>query len=90
VSDRPRGGRRREDFPDVRARDARVLAELTRRGRATRNEIALAVGRANAPRLVTYSLERLRAEGDVEQVRQGNGGRGYWKIIGKGATDGQD
>lgn len=79
MTDRPRGGRRPEDFPDVRARDARILKILTSVA-MTRNGLANRVGLADHPRLVTYSLERLRDQGKVEQVRHGNGGRGYWKI----------
>lgn len=83
-SDRPRGGRRPEDFPDVRERDARILEFLTGRGQISRNDLAryLSIPR----RKVSYALHRLRSAGKVRRVPQGNEGHGTWEAI----TDGDN
>lgn len=86
MSDRPRGGRRPEDFPEAMARDDRILKYLrdaahhwTTRESVTRNLIWVDLG--IDPRLVSYSLERLRDRGLVEHIPKGNEGHGYWAAI---------
>jgi uncharacterized membrane protein len=79
--DRPRGGRRPEDFPEARALDDLVLGML-RTGRETRNELA---GIAGVPkRKVSYALHRLRSRGLVRRIPRGNEGHGYWESIEEG------
>jgi len=83
---RPRGGRRPEDFPAAVIRDQIVMEYLGSVGDGpmiTRNLIAKSMG--TEPRLISYSLERLRSRGLVEHVPHGNEGHGYWKI-----TEGRD
>lgn len=79
MGDRPKGGRRPEDFPDVMARDREILEYLGSVGQGpmtTRNLIAKMM--SLEPRKVSYALERLRARGLVEHVPHGNEGHGYW------------
>lgn len=81
--DRPRGGRRPEDFPAARRMDAAVTACLRDRPTgATRNLIAELIGAD--PHRVTYALHRLRSRGVVEHVARGCEGHGYWKITDRG------
>lgn len=99
MTDRPRGGRRPEDFPDVRARDDRIMRYLTTLADAmseaevwdppgmSRNELVAIMGAE--PRKVSYALERLRTRGLVEHVPHGNEGHGYWKITEQGDDDDQ-
>ena len=85
-NDRPRGGRRAEDFPEARTRDDRVLSYLVNaarshysvRVRSTRNMIATDLDE-NEPRKITYALHRLRSRGLVRRVPVGNEGHGYWE-----------
>lgn len=80
---RPKGGRRSEDFPVARARDAAVLAQLVGRPDGmTRNLIAVLID--ERPRLVTRSLYRLADRGLVEHVPVGCEGHGFWKVIDHG------
>jgi len=86
MSDRPRGGRRSEDYPDAVRLDESVihmLRTMTRPGRdpqgLSRNELA---GLTGCTRLkIRYSLNRLRARGLVQHVPKGNEGHGYWAVI---------
>lgn len=79
TSDRPHGGRRPEEFPEARARDLKILEMLRAEpGGLTRNQLALGLGLADQPRLVTYALTRLRAARRVGHVREGCEGHGYW------------
>lgn len=99
MTDRPRGGRRPEDFPDVRARDSQIMELLTTLADAmsevgvwdppgmSRNELVAILG--TEPRKVSYALERLRARSLVEHVPHGNEGHGYWKTTEQGGDDDQ-
>ena len=81
MSDRPRGGRRHEDFPDVVTRDEEILEYLCWADpgpKSSRNVIAKLFG--TEPRKVSYALDRLRKRGLVEHVPHGNEGHGYWRI----------
>lgn len=74
------GGRKPEDFPEARQRDTVVLGLLRGivPGGFSRNELA---DRADCTRAQTrYSLNRLRARGLVEHVKQGNEGHGFWAV----------
>lgn len=91
--ERPKGGRRPEDFPEARARDRAVL-EYVRddryglphlRNKATRNMIAYDLDEDN-PRLISRSLERLKRRGLVRHVAKGNEGHGYWVAVRDGET----
>lgn len=75
MSDRPRGGRRHEDFPDVVERDQTILSHLGRAG-YSRNQLAAIMGLT--PRKISYALHRLRSRGLVAHVPRGNEGHGYW------------
>lgn len=80
TNDRPRGGRRPEEFPDARERDARVLTELRHNPAGlTRNQIALELDQE--PRKISYALHRLRSAGKIRRVPRGNEGHGYWEAI---------
>lgn len=80
MSDRPRGGRRPEDYPDVQARDNRIVYLIRKYGRPgiSRNELADLAGETRLK--VRYSLNRLRRRGLVEHVSKGNEGHGYWAV----------
>lgn len=88
TEDRPKGGRRSQDYPEAVARDMRVLTYLKDNARshysiresATRNTIAADLEEAD-PRKVTYALHRLRRRGLVRHVAKGNEGHGYWEAI---------
>ncbi len=78
---RHRPGRRREDFPDARARDEWIVTALRAEpGGLTRNQLAIGLGLADHPRLVTYALVRLRADGRAGHVPEGCEGHGYWVL----------
>ena len=79
TTDRPKGGRRPEDFPDARVRDRSVINNLARAG-MTRNQLAVALGVEHRPQLITYSLHRLRRRGLVAHVAKGCEGHGYWTL----------
>lgn len=87
-SDRPKGGRRSEDFPEARHRDDRVIAHLRRYfpAGATRNVIAIMLGEDDH-RKITYALHRLRSRGLVRHVPKGNEGHGYWIAIKDGEQE---
>jgi hypothetical protein len=74
---RPKGGRRREDFPEIIARDELIFEEL-RRGPRGRNELADQFGLKL--KLITYALDRLRDQGRVRHIKQGNQGHGVWAV----------
>lgn len=77
--DRPKGGRRPEDFPDARRMDDCVISCLRDRPvGATRNLIAELLD--VEPRKITYALHRLRSRGLVTHVARGCEGHGFWKI----------
>jgi predicted ArsR family transcriptional regulator len=79
MSDRPKGGRRPEDFPEVRDRDDRILKVLWLAGPVSRNYLADLLD--IEPRMVRYALERLRSRGLAEHIAKGNEGHGYWAAI---------
>lgn len=83
---RPRGGRRPEDFPEVRERDARILHVVWLAGPVSRNYLADLLDLP--PRKVSYALHRLRSAGKVRRVAEGNEGHGYWEAIKNGSDDG--
>jgi hypothetical protein len=86
TTDRPKGGRRPEEFPEARMRDRAVILCLGNRPEgATRNLISdlLATDR----KLITYSLARLRHLGLVEHVARGCEGHGYWVLTLRGYLD---
>lgn len=85
MSDRPKGGRRAEDYPDVVARDRRVVDLLEEAGPLDRNSVARAL--ALEPRTISYALERLRERGLVKHVPHGNEGHGYWAATEEGNED---
>ena len=92
TSERPKGGRRAEDFPDAVARDRAVLNYLkgashhwSSREASTRNVIAADLGESD-PRKIAYSLHRLRRRGQVQHVSKGNEGHGFWALA-EGASD---
>lgn len=70
-------GRRPEDFPEARKRDAKVLGMLHRSSPGlTRNHLAALVH--ESPDSVRYALDRLRNRGLVIHVAKGHEGHGYW------------
>lgn len=88
MSDRPRGGRRPEDYPEAVRRDEQVLhllRTMNRPGREpgglSRNELSGLTGETRLK--VRYSLNRLRRRGLVEHVSKGNEGHGYWAVTKK-------
>jgi DNA-binding GntR family transcriptional regulator len=85
MSDRPRGGRRPEDFPEAVRLDEQIVHMLrTMRDPfreptgLSRNELAALSGAD--PRRVRYSLNRLRSRGLVVHINKGNEGHGYWAV----------
>lgn len=89
MDNRPRGGRRSEDYPEAVARDTIILGLLRGvwPGGFSRNELA---DRADCTRAqARYSLNRLRARGRVQHIKQGNEGHGFWAVAEKETeTDG--
>lgn len=94
MSDRPRTGRRSEDYPEAVRLDEYVihmLRTMTQPGREpgglSRNELA---GLAQVDRRkIRYSLNRLRSRGLVRHIPKGNEGHGYWAVVQKeNETDG--
>lgn len=83
TTDRPRGGRRPEEFPAARRTDDAVISCLRNRPvGATRNLISELLDIPH--RRVTYALHRLRARGLVEHIARGCEGHGFWKLTEKG------
>lgn len=82
TTDRPRGGRRPDEFPLARERDVVIMNLLKNNPSGlTRNQIVdhlAALGLADRPRLITYALNRLRGAGRVGHVPEGHEGHGYW------------
>lgn len=77
--------RKSEDYPEAVARDARVhgllsLAAVAEAG-MSRNKLAEVIGCTGQQ--IRYSLDRLRKRGQVEHIRKGNEGHGYWAVVTK-------
>jgi predicted MarR family transcription regulator len=83
TTDRPRGGRRPEDFPEARARDEKIIDLLRTYGGMTRNDLATNLYLDDRPKLVTYALHRLRLRGLVHHTPKGNEGHGAWAVTAK-------
>jgi hypothetical protein len=87
TTDRPKGGRRPEEFPEARARDRAVLSWLGNgplHGHPGHTRNSLAAALATDRKLITYSLARLRRRGLVEHVARGCEGHGYWVLTLRG------
>ena len=74
-----RAGRRSEDYPEVTQRDDRILKVLWLVGPVSRTYLARLFDLP--PRKVTYALNRLRTQGKVRRIREGNEGHGYWVAV---------
>jgi predicted transcriptional regulator len=88
MSDRPRGGRRSEDYPEAVQLD-RVVRQLLLMVKdldrdppgLSRNDLSEALQMDR--RKIRYSLNRLRARGLVQHIPKGNEGHGYWAVVKK-------